>query len=269
MKSGVPANLPDPQLAPEQFEQLIKNRGLRWKHEKASPCPNIKDLETNIHNPNCKACDNGMLFYGATEVHGVFQANKLERMYEINGAWDVGEAVVTYSAYADGPDGTPGAGAAIDLQHFDRLTCLDYEFRFQELIEHSPTGIDRLRYPALVVEFLATKSKTYVQNQHFTINEAGYVQWLSNDQPGYDQLNERGEIFTIAYCAQPVYYVVQLIHETRATKAVDVATGESKAVRLPQQVLIRRDFLFNNKADTDALDSQSSPRSGGNVNTPD
>jgi hypothetical protein len=260
-----PDNLPDPSLDPKAFEDLIKNRGIRWKHEKATPCPNVSDIEQQMHDPNCRICENGMLFYGSSEIHGIFSNNKLERMYEVIGIWDVGQAIVTFSAYMDGQDGTPGMGTAIDMQHWDKLTCLDYEFRWQERIEHSPTGVDRLRYPALQIEFVATKSKKYFADTHFQINADGNVQWISQEQPSYDQLNQRGEIYTISYTAQPVFYVIQLLHEIRATKAIDHATGLNKAVRLPQQVLIMRDYLFLNRKDKDGLGTTSTPRSGGGI----
>ena len=265
MKKGTPNDLPDPQLDPKAFEELIKNRGLRWQHFKATQCPNIPDLETNQHDPNCQICENGMLFYGGDEVHGIFQQNKLERMYEIQGVWDIGEAVVTFSAYADAEDGTPGRGEAIDLQNFDKLVCLDYEFRWQELIEHSPLGVDRLRYPALQVEFLSTKSKQYYPDVDFIIDDDGMIKWITQNQPNYDQRNSRGEVFTIAYTARPVFYVVNLIHEIRATKAQDFVTKEITAVRLPQQVLIRRDYLFSHPGDTKGKKSTRAPRSGGNI----
>ena len=265
VRKMTPDNLPDPSLDPLAFEQLIKNRGLRWKHEKAVPCPAVSDIEQQMHDPNCVICENGMVFYGCSEVHGLFSNNKLERMYEIIGVFDVGQAVVTFSAYKDGPDGTPGMGEAVSMQHWDKLTCLDYQFRWQERIEKSPTGIDRLRYPALDIEFVATKSKKYFVNTHFEINADGNVQWISQDQPSYDQLNQRGEVYTISYNAQPVFYVVQLLHEIRATKAIDPMTGQSKAIRLPQQVLIMRDYLFKRKDDKDGLGTTSTPRSGGGI----
>lgn len=269
MASGTPKNLPDPQLDPIAFEQLIHQRGLRWKHYRATQCPNIKSLETGIHDPNCRQCENGQIFYGGAIVHGLNMQYKLEKLYESQGAWDLGNGVVTFSAYADDEDGNPGMGPAIDLQPFDKLICLDYSFRWSEVIEHSPTGIDRLRYPALTVEYVATKDKVYYIDEDFIINEVGYLKWTGQNQPLYDQLNSLGEIFTVAYTAQPVFYVIQLIYEIRATKAFDQTTGAITAVRLPQQVLIRRDYLFSHPGDKVALNTQPSPRSGGTVNTPD
>lgn len=265
MRPGTPDNLPDPQLDPKAFEELIKNRGLRWQHFKATQCPNVDDLENNQHDPNCRRCENGMLYYGGAIIHGIFQQNKLERMYEVQGIWDIGEAVVTFSAYADDLAGVPGKGAAVDLQHFDKLVCLDYQFRWQELIEHSPMGIDRLRYPALNVEFLSTKQKEYKINEDFIIDENGYIKWTTTNRPDYNQDTQRGEVYTVAYCARPVFYVVQLLHEIRATKALNRETNEVEAIRLPQMVLIRRDYLFKHPADDKGEPDTQFPRSGGNV----
>lgn len=269
VRDMTPKNLPDPQMNPVAFEELIKNRGIRWQHFKASQCPNIRDLEVGLHDPNCSKCENGMLFYGGAEVHGFFQNHKLEKIFEVIGQWDIGEAVVTFSAYADDADGNPGKGPAIDLQAFDKLICLDYEFRWQQLIEYSPLGVDRLRYPALSVEFLSTVDKQYYVDVDFVINDAGRIQWLGANRPSYDQMLSRGEIYTVAYTARPVFYVTQLLHEIRATKAMDPTTGTITAIRLPQQVMIRRDYLFSDPNDKVALNTQPSPRSGGNVPTPD
>jgi len=261
-----PEVFPDPTLKPLDFEHLIKNRGLRWKLQKAAYCPNVTNAETMQHDSNCNVCENGMIYFGNVEIHGIMQAQKLERLYEINGSWDIGEAIVTFSAYTDGENGEPGKGKPIDLQMFDRLTCCDYEFRWPELIEHSPTGIDRLRYPALSVEYLAGKTgKQYFVDQDFFINHDGHIQWKTNKQPTYDMLNKRGEVFTIVYTARPVFLVVQLMHELRATKALHIQTGQFAAVRLPQQVLVRRDYLFQHKADKKGMPTTRAPRDGGNI----
>ena len=264
LKKMTPAKLPDPNLDPIAFEELIKNRGVRWCHQKAVACPNITDINIQNHDPNCKKCENGLLYFDPMEIHGVLQANKLERMYEIQGVWDVGEAVVTFSAYTDDKDGNPGMGDPVSLQHFDRVTCLDYEFRWQELIECSPTGIDRLRYPALSVQTLQTTDKVYYIDQDFVITAEGHIKWIGK-MPKHDQLNDRGQVYTISYSARPVFIVVQLLHEIRATKAEHIKTGKIEAIRLPQQVLIRRDYLFRHPDDDKGQPTTRFPRSGGNV----
>jgi len=55
------------------------------------------------------------------------------------------------------------------------------------------------------------------------------------------------------------------MHEIRATKAQDFITKEIVAVRLPQSVLIRRDYLFTHPADDKGQQDIRFPRSGGNT----
>ena len=49
-------------------------------------------------------------------------------------------------------------------------------------------------------------------------------------------------MLSITYAANPVYNVLQTLHELRVTQ--ELVNGEKVAKRLPQQVLVKRDFLF-------------------------
>ena len=169
--------------------------------------------------------------------------------------------VLTFSAYTNGTNGELGQGKPIDVRPFDRLTALDYECRYQQLVEHSITGVDRLRYPALEIEFLSTASKQYYPDTDFVINESGHIQWISQNQPSFDQVASRGEIYTISYTARPTFIVVNLMHEGRFTTGYDALTGEQAAILLPQMALVRRAHLFFN---TDTHEPPL-PRDGGNL----
>lgn len=253
--------LPDPQFDSPGFDELIRNRGLRWRHEKAVICPNLEDLDAQRHNPNCLDCDRGYFFFGACEVIGMFYQNKLEQMYEAHGIWDVGQAVVTFQAYQAGSNGEPGEGGAVDFQIGDRITCLDYTFTWYEMIEHNAsTGIDRLRYPACQVEIIRDSKKEYFEGRHFSITSNGMIKWMGRDRPGYNAPIERGGIYSIRYTAKPVFFVTQILHEIRATKGINRATKELVAVRLPQQVLLRRDYLVNHPGDDTGQKDVLSPR---------
>ena len=256
-----PNLLPDPQLDPVAFEELIRNRGIRFRLDKSSYCPNVKDLDGRIHSPDCKICFNGLIYYTSCEIRGIFQQGKYERLQEIVGGWSIGEAVVTFSAYTDSPEGEIGKGVPIDVRPFDRLTALDYSFRHTQLVEHSITGVDRLRYPALSVEFISTASKRYYPDSDFVINPDGHIKWLTQSQPSFDQVASRGEIYTISYTARSSYIVVNNLHESRWTTGYDPVTNEQSAILLPQMSLIRRVHLFFN------MDTHEPPlpRDGGNL----
>lgn len=261
-----PDILPDVQLDPVAFDEMVKNRGIRWCHQKSAICPNVDNIDNQQHDPNCRECENGHIYFGDVLVSGILSNNTLQRMYEVQGAWDVGEAVVTFSAYQDSKDGTPGAGDPIDVQHFDRLTAVDHEFRWQELIEFNPLGIQRTRYPILAIELLRTKDQIFQIDRDFVITSDKRLKWTKNGRrPKYDQSVSKGEPVSIVYAARPVFIVVQLLHEIRATRADNPMTGATTATRLPQQVLIRRDYLFRHPADQTGQTTTYTPRSGGNI----
>ena len=256
IKSRTPDNLPDPQLNPKDFEQLIRNRGIRFKLEKSAYCPNFTNIDTQQHDPNCKLCDGGLVYYSETIISGILQNQKLERFYEVQGLWNVGECICTFSAYDDD-------GRAIDLAIYDKLSCLDYESRFVEVLEHSPTGIDRLKYPATSVEFLRTTDKIYYVDSDFVITPEGYISWRDPaNQPSYNQSIQKGQIITISYCYKPVFLITQILHELRATKAFDPVTNTSVAIRLPQMVLLRLHFHMKQDKDKVGLPNNRAPRSG-------
>jgi hypothetical protein len=264
-----PMPLWDPQFDAAGFNELIQNRGLRFLQFKAVPCPNVKDLQTQLHNPNCTTdgCENGFLMFPANEgrpIYGMFYQAKLERFFEINGLWDTGSAIVTFTSYARGPapDFKPGAGEMIDFSINDKIVCLDFLFSWSERLEHSPTGLDRLKYPAKTVEFLADKDRRYQFGVDFSITEEGRILWLTGNRPKRDPNLDIGAIITIRYQANPVFYIDQMLHELRATKGINRETGALQAIRLPQQVLMKRDYLYADKNDHEGEQSSRAPRSG-------
>ncbi len=237
-----PKPLWNPEFDPEGFDELIRNRGLRWKHERAAFCPNVRDIDSLLHDANCKECDNGFIYYGCKTVLGIFSNNKLEKMYEIQGSWDIGEAVVTFTSYQPDAAGNPGKGEMNDFQFNDKVTCLDYTFTWTQLIEHNPIGLDRLRYEAVDIELIRDRNRVYAKNVDYII-ESGQVRWISGNRPTHQLSIARGGIYTIVYSANPIFYVTQILHEIRATKGVPRGEDVVTAIRLPQQCVIRRDYL--------------------------
>ena len=60
-------------------------------------------------------------------------------------------------------------------------------------------------------------------------------------QPSFDAQTGHGEVITWSFYANPVYLVVQTLRELRITQ--EFVNGQKVARRLPQQLLVRRDFL--------------------------
>jgi hypothetical protein len=242
--SQMPPQIADVSLKGVSFDQLINQRGIHFIHRKAIPCFNIKDINQNTHDPLCTICDgSGLYYYQEKEIVGVFYSNSLERMFEHHGVWDVGTAVVTLPT--EYPDGTEA-----DFNIFDQLVIRDFTVRMWELKEFVPTAtnIQQVRYPIEKIDFMASASndiiKTYTPDVDYVLTADGKIQWLPGKEPHYDSINERGDVYVAAYYANPVYTVLQHMRELRITQEMQ-PDGRKIAKRLPQQVLVKRDYLRN------------------------
>ena len=236
-----PTILPDPSMYKQNFDQLLRNRGIRFEHHRALPCPNMRALDDNSHDPLCTHCDgSGILYYQPKEIIGVFLSNSIEKQFEYQGAWEVGTATVTLpTEYAD--------GTQADFTLYDKLVVKDFTVRLWEKKEYEPRAgdIQQFRYPIVKVEQLVSATaynlKEYVQDTDFII-EDGKIKWIG-EKPDYDHVNEMGQAYSVAYLANPVYIVLQPLRELRVSQQLE--TGNKLAIRLPQQVVVKRDFLAN------------------------
>lgn len=209
-------------------------------HSKAAPCPNIQTVDDGAHVPNCQFCDNnGFLHYDEREIWATFGGNSIQKTFEAHGVWEVGMATVT--APTEYPDGTEA-----DFNTYDRLRIPDFTVRMWELKEYEPrTGnIQELRYPVQKVDYATTivndVQEFYVAGTDFNVVD-GKIVWVEGKQPAYNTSTGHGTPITWVFYAEPVYYVVQTLRELRITQ--ELMQGEKVARRLPQSILVKRDFL--------------------------
>jgi hypothetical protein len=239
--SPLPIYIPDPSIRVDAFDQILQNRGIRFLHKIAAPCPNMKSLDSNNHDPFCQFCDNSQtLHLPGKEIWGVFTSNSLEKMFEVQGVWEVGTAVV--SLPTEFPDGTQA-----DFSTFDHLVCPDFLVRLTDLKEYEPTtsGKQKVRYPIVDIVYMTSVRNNllydYKKGVDFEITD-GEIEWIPGKEPSYDDAAVVGEVISITYTANPVYAVLNVMHEMRVTQEMNSA-GQKVARRMPQQVLVKRDFL--------------------------
>jgi len=237
--SPMPTYIPDVSIKGESWDQLAQNRGIRFLHKVSAPCPNMKSLADNNHDPDCPFCDGSQILYvQEKEIFGTFSSNTLEKMFEVQGVWEIGTAVITFpTEYED--------GTQADFNIFDKLACPDFQIRLSDLKEYNGGSTTSAKYPIINVldmtSVVAGVIKKYVQGTDFNIVN-GEIEWVSGLEPSYNTIEEMGEVLSITYSANPVYNVLQTLHEIRATQ--QMVNGQKIAKRLPQQVLVKRDFLF-------------------------
>lgn len=239
--SPMPVFLPDPSIKGLSFDQLINQRGVRFIHHRAIPCMNVESTTFQAHQPDCPFCDDsGIIYYDQKEIWGVFSGNSIEKTFEAHGVWETGTAVVTLPT--EYPDGTQA-----DFNTYDRLEIPDQTVRLWELKGYEPRagGIQDLRYPVKNIDYASSITdgvqKFYMVGVDFNVTAEGAIEWISGKEPFYDTTLERGEVIGWVYYANPVYVVLQSLRELRITQ--ELVNGVKTARRLPQQILVRRDFM--------------------------
>ena len=239
--SMMPIYLPDPSIRGVNFDQLLSQRGIRMIHHKALPCFNLESTDFQAHNPDCSFCDgSGIYYYDQKEIWGIFTGNSIEKTFEAHGVWEVGSAVVTL------PTTYPDCTQA-DFNTFDRLELPDVTVRLWELKGYEPTNnnIQKLRYPIEKIEFasyIVDNIQTFLtEGVDFTLTADGKIQWVDGHEPPFYKTKDRGAVVGFAYFAKPIYVVLQSLRELRITQ--ELVDGTKQIKRLPQQVLVRRDFL--------------------------
>jgi hypothetical protein len=240
----MPNILPDPSMDENVFEQLLQNRGVRFLHKKAMPCPNMKTLSSNQHSPNCTLCDHdNFVYYQEKEVWGTFIGNVIQKIYEYQGTFDIGATMLTMpTKYPDDEEA--------DFNTMDKLVMLDFEVRLWELFEwKSPeNGRVYLRYPATGVEYMALAQDdstlvTFEDGTDFNIVDGAIVfNSTGMAKLNWDSENRVGSVVSISYFANPVYTVLHPLRELRVTQQLD-QYGKKVTKRYPQQLVIKRDFM--------------------------
>jgi hypothetical protein len=141
-------------------------------------------------------------------------------------------------------------GEQADFTLWDRLDVLDYTVRLWEKKEYEPRQglIQQLRYPIQKVQYLITatanSTKEYLQGVDFNITTDGFIQWVPGHQPSYDSISEIGQVYSVAYYANPIYLVLQPMRELRVSQQL-MPDGTKRSIRLPQNIVVKRDFLVN------------------------
>ncbi len=241
--SPMPSYIHDPSILGVNFDQLLAQRGVRMIHKKAMTCMNVSSIDFQAHPADCTFCDgSGLIFYDEKEIWGTFYSNSLEKVFQTHGVWEAGTAVVTMpTTYAD--------GTQADFNTYDRLLLPDFTVRMWELKQWRPNSQNkiRLKYPVESVEFASSivdgVQKIYQEGVDFEITTEGDIRWIGSTEPRYDSSLDRGEVIGFAYFAHPVYVVVQTLRELRITQ--EMVNGVKRATRLPQQILVKRDFMVN------------------------
>jgi len=239
------------------YQELITSQGIRMFHSRPVPCPNVRNLHSPDHVPGCNLCFNGFLYYDQREFIGVFQGNTLDRRFGANGTWDLDQASIIIPVKDQ-------KKSIMDVQYFDQIVIPDFSVRYYQRIEHSQTGIDRLQFPAVSLDFVIdSRGKPYRIGTDVIVDQ-GRLRWINNNRPGYDPTLRRGTIYSVNYYTAPVFSIVNLPHQLRMvqTEGPDGPGTPNVPERFPQLAVVRKDFIPFDQTDKQGAPDRSEPPSG-------
>lgn len=231
-------------VASEEFEALIKNHGVALEHWAGVPCPIGYTDRYDPRQPHHEHanCSGGIMYRRKGTVLALFLQNSLTNDIRELGNIDAGIATaVLPSEYEE--------GGRVTVANFDRFYMLDLEVEVvnTQKVESHLTGLDRLHYPATSIEFvIGARGEEYREGEDFVL-ENGAIKWISQNRPGYTPRSGHGGIYSIRYRFRPFWYVRQLIHEIRVLPGEDYLSGKRTLHRLPYQVVLQREMMFESE----------------------
>lgn len=245
----------------EAFDSAIRSQGVKLVHYKALRCPvGMTDLGDNRRpHEDHSGCSNGFLYKKAGHVTGLLIGNGNDPQLRDIGFIDGASFTSTFPRHYDD---TCEPSKAFYMAPYDRF-YLDEEaitVPTWQLVKANESGLDKLAFPAVDVEELVdARGDSYEEGRDFRICE-GQILWLPNGRrPMTDLETGRGSIFSIRYHYRPFWYVARLLHEIRVTQVGNPMTNERKLVRMQQQCLLHREFLFLNESNDDMARDPRNP----------
>ena len=243
------------------LDQLVEDLGVRVRVWKSATCPNMTSIESFDHDPNCPVCSNNMIDFDCFETIAMFQQQDLNEQFKVHGTFSIDEALVTFKA-------------GVSLQTFAKVEILDFKEEFYELIQkqdNMTTNVDKLKYPACEVTAIFSvrnnQKERFHQGVDFDLDTNGSIVWKGSHIP-----NDR-EIYTIYYKYHPVYRVTKAVHRDRFSQfnnlrelnaskipasAIRTVNGRT-FVKLPEEWILRRDYLLDRKDKTQANPTKLQP----------
>jgi hypothetical protein len=228
----------------EAFDVNARSNGVVMEHWRAIRCPlGIGDrFDIRSHGDHSN-CSNGFLYRYAGDITVFFSGNSSSIRLEDVGLVDGSTTQITLPHTYDNSE------EEVAVQHYDRFFLKEMVATSvnTQLVEAHITGYDRLQYQATKVEHIIDANGIEYGVADISI-ENGQVHWLNAARrPQYDAKNNRGTVYAIRYRYQPFWYVKNIVHEVRISRAYDHALQQEVVKRLPYAVMLQREYAFENE----------------------
>lgn len=221
-------------LKAEDFDNLVKDQGVRVKIYRTMLCPNVKSIDGGEHNIDCEICQgNGFVDLRPIDSMAVIQNQELNKVHRAEGYWDGNSVAATFLQ-------------GIELQYFTLIKLPDYTDVFFERIKRQQGPVDRLKYKATCINVVMDSSGIeYFEGNDFSLDANGSIRWKTNKGPG------PGVIYSIHYemCIQ--YRAIKAMHVNRFIQDAK-ASADATFRKMNEQWMLQREYLvkrtdFNGK----------------------
>lgn len=208
---------------PDQFDQIVHQKGARVIWEKAILCSCINE-ERNQADYNCPYCrGKGFQYFNPVDIRAaVTNISKDENLGSV-GFTDVGTAYVTTKS-------------TDNVNFRDRLTFVDFSTNYSEVITVHD-NVARLKYDVNEVTTIMNGDIQYEPDTHYTLNAAQTEIHFEED------VISDGERVSVLMQVRPAYIVIDMPHDLRGT-FVKFGEPEETWFKLPKQLQIKREDLI-------------------------
>lgn len=244
----------------EAFDTAIVSQGVTLVHYRAMACPigMIDPHDVRKPHEDHGGCSNGFLYTQAGCVTALFTGNSHQNQQADPGIMQNANVYVTFPRFYDPCGEGDASQKPVEIAVFDRVYLKEEAITVQywERFESHVTGKNRLSFPICCVLDLVDSTGRRYGSGDFTV-EAGQLVFA---KPPFDAESGKGLVCSIRYSYRPFWYIMQFQHEVRVTQRENPFTGERQVFKMPQAVLLQREFVFHNEQKDDQAPNPSSAR---------
>lgn len=190
-------------LNPIQFDQMIKQQGVRVKVYRSVLCPRVKSIDGAEHDITCPLCrSNQFIDTSPIDTMAFISSQTLEKPMQPEGYVDHASAKATFLQ-------------GISLQYFALIEVPDFQDTFYERVKRSRGPLDVLKYKALQVNLIVDEDgQKYYSGNDFNLDQDGNVRWIVSKGP------DAAKIYSIHYTITLQFRAVHAMHVNRFAQTV-------------------------------------------------
>lgn len=232
----------------DAFDDAINSQGVKLLHYRAMRCPVglIDRYDNRRPDHDHSGCSNGFIYTKAGDLTSLFTSNSKAPKTTDMGTFDGSTVQVTVQRFYD------NTTDPVYIAPFDRFYLNEERIVVPtwQLFESSITGKEKLQFPVVEVQdLMSADGRVYSEGTHFVVR-GGFIVWTGSERPAFDASQNRGQVCAIRYLYRPYWYCQRLLHEVRVAQAEDRQTGKRVVQRMPQALVLQREYVFEKEETT-------------------